>query len=383
MDREKIVVTGIGLRTCLGNLTESWQQLLTLKTGIQRLKPFANLSAYPLALIASTPLALGDLTRQTVTDALTDAGLEAPLDDCGIVLGSSRACQRYWEEIVTLRQNDDLFEQFPFPWLETLPHQAAVITAQLTQATGAVLAPMAACATGVWAIAQAYELLQTGQHSRAIAGAIEAPITPLTLAGFEKMGALAQTGCYPFDRQREGLVLGEGGAVLVLETETLARQRGAKIYGQILGVGLTCDAHHIIAPNQNIHLACLAVKNALDRAGLTPDDIDYIHAHGTGTQLNDRREADLITHLFPSSVAVSSTKGATGHSLGASGAIGAVFCLMALYNQQLPPAVGLGQPAFDLNWVRGMSRKTAQSLRYALNFSFGFGGQNAVLALGK
>jgi 3-oxoacyl-[acyl-carrier-protein] synthase II len=209
---------------------------------------------------------------------------------------------------------------------------------------------MAACATGIWAIAQGYDLIQLGQADRVIVGAIEAPITPLTLIGFEQMGALATTGCYPFDRDREGLVLGEGGAVLILETEERASQRGASCYGQILGAGLTCA------------------------------DIDYIHAHGTSTRLNDRREAELIAQLFPPSIAVSSTKGATGHSLGASGAMGAVFSLMAIQQQELPPSVGLRHSEFALNLVGEMR---SQSIRQALSFSFGFGGQNAVLALGR
>lgn len=382
----KVVVTGMGLRCCLGNLGESWQQLRAGQTGIRQRQPFPDLGWYPLAAIAppllfGSPLPLTALTQQVVQDALDDAGLKPPLgDDCGIVIGSSRACQRAWESLSTLSQDPYAVEKFPIPWLDTLPHQAALTTARLAQATGPLLAPMAACATGIWAIAQGYDLIQLGQADQVIVGAIEAPITPLTLIGFEQMGALATTGCYPFDHDREGLVLGEGGAVLILETEERARQRGASCYGQILGVGLTCDASHVSQPAVNHHAASIAVKNALDRAGLTCVDIDYIHAHGTSTRLNDRREAELIAQLFPPSIAVSSTKGATGHSLGASGAMGAVFSLMALQQQELPPSVGLRHSEFALNLVGEMR---SQSIRQALSFSFGFGGQNAVLALGR
>ena len=194
------------------------------------------------------------------------------------------------------------------------------------------------------------------------------------------MGVLGKTGCYPFDEDREGLVLGEGAAMLVLESAELALSRGASIYGQVLGFGLTCDAYHVSTPSPNNRSAILAIKQCLDRSNLRAVDIDYIHAHGTSTKLNDQREAELIEEVFPQGVSVSSTKGATGHTLGASGAMGAAFCLMALRDQQLPPCVGLKEPEFDLDLVTGPRRS---EIRRVLCFSFGFGGQNAVIGLGK
>jgi 3-oxoacyl-[acyl-carrier-protein] synthase II len=257
---------------------------------------------------------------------------------------------------------------------------AAICAARQIGATGAVLAPMAACATGIWSLAQGFELIQTGQCQRAIAGAVETPITPLTLAGFQQMGALAETGAYPFDKNREGLVLGEGAAVFVLETAESAKARGAKIYGEILGFGLTADAFHANAPEVGGKSAIYAVKQCLERSNLSPIDIDYIHAHGTGTVLNDRNEAQLIKYLFPQNVAVSSTKGATGHTLGASGVLGVAFSLLGLRDRILPPCVGLRESEFDLNLVRVARQSEIQNL---LGFSFGFGGQNAVIALRK
>jgi 3-oxoacyl-[acyl-carrier-protein] synthase II len=254
------------------------------------------------------------------------------------------------------------------------------LAARLIQTQAPVLSPMAACATGIHAIAKGYELIQTGSCQRVLVGAIETPVTPLSLAGFAQMGALAKTGCYPFDRQREGLVLAEGGAVLVLETAELAARRGAKIYGRILGFGLTCDANSMTAPEDNSRSAALAVKNCLQRSNLTTNDIDYIHAHGTSTQLNDRHEARLIEHLFDRPVSVSSTKGATGHTLGASGAMGAVWCLMALQSGFLPPCVGLTELDFPINVVLETRQ---QAIDYTLCLNFGFGGQNAVVAIGK
>jgi len=264
--------------------------------------------------------------------------------------------------------------------LDTLPHMGAIAAARQIGATGTVLAPMAACATGIWAIAQGYELIKTGQCDRAIAGAIEAPITPLTLAGFNQMGALAQTGAYPFDRHREGLVLGEGGAVFVLESAELALRRSARVYGQVLGAGLTADAYHPNTPEPNAKSAIAAVSSCLKRSSLSPKEINYIHAHGTATNLNDRTEAQLIRQMFSQGVPLSSTKGATGHTLGASGALGVAFCLMALEDQTLPPCVGLKEPEFELDLVTVARPAEIQN---ALCFSFGFGGQNAVLAVGK
>jgi 3-oxoacyl-[acyl-carrier-protein] synthase II len=194
------------------------------------------------------------------------------------------------------------------------------------------------------------------------------------------MGALATTGCYPFDRQREGLVLGEAGAVFILETAELALARGARIYGEILGFGLTNDAARMYAMNVAGTAGDQAIYQCLDRSQLSPNEIDYIHAHGTSTPLNDRYESQLIGRIFPAGVAVSSTKGATGHTLGASGAVGVALCLQTIASQILPPCVGLTNPEFDLDLVT-----TARSTKVSnvLCLSFGFGGQNAAIALKK
>ena len=178
----------------------------------------------------------------------------------------------------------------------------------------------------------------------------------------------------------EGLVLAEGAAILVLESPELARQRRAKIFGQIRGFALTNDASYGIKSEVSGKGARLAIAQCLARSGLAPEDIDYIHAHGTATELNDRYEANLIQEVFPLKVAVSSTKGATGHTLGASGALGAVFCLMAIAHQVLPPCVGLNDPEFDLDLVRCARRSRVDNI---LCLSFGFGGQNAALVLSK
>jgi len=418
-----VVVTGIGLISALGNLNATWNHLLDTESGIQIYNLFNEMGQCPLALIGNAPTTLEKLLHQVIDSALNDAGLTPPLPECGVVVGSSRGNQVQWEKLMremgqrgqgsgergqergregerekgsqTLNvtqfsvfnpqssaQNLKLNTNHSLRsiWFDTLPCRTSVVAAQIIGTTASVLSPMAACATGLWAIAQAYQLIQSGQCQRVIAGAVEAPITPLTLTGFDRMGALARTGAYPFDRDREGLVLGEGGAVLVMESAELAESRGAQTYGRILSFGLTADGYHVNAPDPQRCAAISAVKQCLSRSSLEPEAIDYIHAHGTATQLNDYNEANLIQSLFPSNVPLSSTKGATGHTLGASGALGAALCLMAIKYQLLPPCVGLKRPEWQLDFVRTVR---SASIQHTLCFSFGFGGQNAVIALGK
>jgi len=367
-----VVITGIGLSSCLGSLQTTWSSILQGKSGIKSHQLFPQLPAYPLGMIDVQPSNIRDLTQKILIDTLKDAQLQVPLSQSGVVIGSSRGCQGNWEELATQKQ-----KHIP-NWLQTLPHQPALITGNYLQTTAPVLAPMAACATAIWALARGYELIKTGRCERVIAGAVESPISPLTLAAFEQMGALAATGCYPFDRSREGLVLGEGGAMFVLETAALAARRQAKIYGKIKGFGLTCDAYHVSAPQTINGSAARAIKQSLERSNLEPQAVDYIHAHGTSTVLNDRHEAEIIQHLFPQQVAVSSSKGATGHTLGASGAINTALILMTMKHNCLPPCVGLQDLAFDLDVV---TQARPAEINHAMGFSVGFGGQNAVITL--
>ena len=372
----RIVITGIGFKSALGDLNSTWQSILNGRSAIQLLQPFPDLPPLPLALIDAQPQHVLKLTRTVVAEAILDAGLNLPLPDCGITIGSSRSCQSDWEKFTSNPSTQpDLTN-----WLNTLPHSPAIETARYIGSRTALLAPMAACATGIWSLTQAVGLIRAGACERAIAGAVEAPITPLTITGFSQIGALATTGCYPFDRHREGLVLGEAGAVFILETAELAIARGAKIYGEILGFGLTNDAHQMCAMDLAGTAGLKAIEQCLQRSQLSHTDINYIHAHGTSTLLNDRYESRLIQQIFPAGVAISSTKGATGHTLGASGTVGIALCLQAISTQVLPPCVGLTDPEFDLDLVR-TARST--SVKNLLCFSFGFGGQNAAIALKK
>lgn len=397
----RVVVTGIGLMSALGDRSSTWRSLLAGQSAIQWHQPFTAIPPRPIALLGSRvnsqavnsqavnsqaqaqPADLTHLIDRTSAAAWADAtgselqsgswsALNQPAQRLGVCVGSSRSYQGVLEQYAAgERPLDD-------QWLSHLPHGPAVRIAQQLGAGGPLLAPMTACTTGISAIARGADLIREGWCDRVLAGAVEAPITPLTLAGFAQMGALAATGSYPFDRSREGLVLGEGAALLVLEAADLARSRGAKIYGEILGAGFSTDAYHLSAPDPTGRSARVAVHWALERSGWRPKQVDYIHAHGTATKLNDAQEAKLIQDLFPQQPPVSSTKGATGHTLGASSALGVAFCLLAIESGQLPPTVGLQDPEFAGFWLQ---TPIARHVDRTLCFAFGFGGQNAVLAV--
>ncbi|RMF24040.1 MAG: beta-ketoacyl-ACP synthase [Cyanobacteria bacterium J083] len=376
-----VVVTGIGLLCCLGNLTQTWQRLLLGESGIKRYQPFSEISTLPLGLIETQPLDLGKLTEKLLEYTLKDADLHLPLPEIAVIIGSSRGCQASWENFLIQAQPGQNFSTGLLDnWLDTLPHQSAIAVASYLGAKGIVLAPTTACTTGLYSLAKAYQLIRHGDYERVIAGAVETPVTRLTIAGFERMKALAKRGCYPFDRQREGLVLGEGGAFFVLESGKLARQRKAKIYGRILGFGLSCDAENLTAPSSSGFSSAIAIKQCLAMSQLKPEEIDLIHSHGTSTKLNDANEANLVSKLFNNFVPVTASKGSTGHSLGASGAITAALNFMALQEQILPPCVGLLESDFSINLIK---KAKPAKINHTLCFSFGFGGQNAILAISK
>lgn len=373
-----IVVTGIGMITAIAKDRENtWQQLLQGKSGIK----FDQQWQIPIASIENleNPPHISRaqyLLQKVVLEAIADAKLELPLPNCGLVIGSSRSNQR---ELELILDNPDRLLIQNYWWSSQAANLSAHI-AKLLQTQSPVLAPMAACATGNWSIFQACQLIRSGQCDMAIAGATDAAITPLTIAGFQKIGVLAESGVYPLSKEREGFALGEGAAALVLESLESAKNRCSKIYGKVLGWGITNDAYHATSPNPNNAMAAIAIKDCLERSQIDANQVDYINVHGTATEMNDAREAELIQKFFPYS-AVSATKGATGHTLGATGMIEAAFCLLALRDRLLPPSVGMQTPAFDMRVIQQAER--SPNLQYALNFSFGFGGQNAIVAFAQ
>ncbi len=383
-DDTTVVVTGIGMTTAIAEDRENtWQQILQGSSGIkfdyQLQLPIARIDYLPSFNDHSKLLTQSraqSLIQKSVLEAIADADLQVLLPNCGVVIGSSRSNQR---ELELLLNNPDkkLIQDF---WQYYQSANLSSQIASLLQTQAPVLAPMAACATANWAIAQAYELIRSGHCDLAIAGSTDSAITPLTIAGFQKIGVLAQTGVHPFSDEREGFALGEGAAVLVLESLKSAKQRGSQIYGRVLGWGITNDAYHATSPNPDNQMAAIAIKDCLERSQITANEVGYINVHGTATKLNDAREADLINQFFPNSL-TSATKGATGHTLGATGMIEAAFCLLALRDRILPPTVGMKTPAFKIPMIQ--HTEISPNLEYALNFSFGFGGQNAIVAFGQ
>lgn len=248
-----------------------------------------------------------------------------------------------------------------------------------------------ACASGTHAIGEGYRLIQDGRAKAVIAGAAEATVTPLAIAAFSNMKALSTrddpANCStPFDKDRDGFVMGEGAAMLILEEYEHAKARGAKIYGEVVGFGSTCDAFHITLPDETGEGAANAMQLALEDAGIAPSEVSYINAHGTSTPPNDAMETAAIKTVFGEAaykIPVSSTKGNTGHMLGAAGAVEAVVCIKALQEGYVPPTIGLKNPGegLDLDYVPGEGRR--QPLEYALSNSLGFGGHNGTLLFKK
>jgi 3-oxoacyl-[acyl-carrier-protein] synthase II len=253
-------------------------------------------------------------------------------------------------------------------------------------ARGPCLAPCTACASGASAIGIARDILRTGIADIVIAGGTEAPITPLYVSAFARMRALsrrseAETASRPFDAERDGFVLGEGAGMFVLETEEHARARGVRVHAKVLGYGSSADAHHVTMPHPEGRGAKLAMQAALADGGLSADDVGYINAHGTSTPANDVIESAAICELFGNNTLVSSTKGVTGHLLGAAGAIEAVYTALALEHAVIPPTANLTSPdpKIHADLVYQSARK--KQLDFALSNSFGFGGQNVSLLI--
>jgi 3-oxoacyl-[acyl-carrier-protein] synthase II len=265
---------------------------------------------------------------------------------------------------------------------------ASVQVSLILGAKGVNYAPSSTCSSGSDAIGQAYELIRHGNAKVMVAGGTEAPIIPITLAAFGAIRALStrndnpQGACRPFDAERDGFVLGEGAAIMVLEDATYALERGAPILAEIVGYAATSDAFHLTQPSPEGGGAARAVRLALKRAGLSPREIDYINAHGTATLLNDRAETAAIKSVFgdrAKHIPVSASKSMVGHLLGAAGSIGAVTAVLAIVHGMLPPTINLTHPdpECDLDYVPNEARRA--KIRTAISNAFGFGGHNSVL----
>lgn len=406
-DRRRVAVTGVGLVSPLGVGTEAtWQALLECRSGIGPITRF-DASDYPSRIAGEVrdfePEAFLDRKEVRKTDtfiqlalaasqiALEDAGLTigpANAERVGVIIGSGIGGLPLIEAMhrTLLERGPGRVSPFFIPGL--IVNMAAGQVSIRFGARGPNSAPCTACTTGLHAVGDAFRLIQGGYADAMLAGGTESVITPLAVAGFCAMRALStrnddpQRASRPWDRERDGFVMGEGAGILVLEELAAARERGAPIYAEITGYGMSADAYHISAPEPDGRGAAAVMQAALADAGRDPGDVDYINAHGTSTPLGDLAEVRAIHQVFgehAKRLAVSSTKSATGHLLGAAGGLEAGILALAVRHQVLPATLNLDQPGegCDLDFVPNQPRQA--ELEVGLTNSFGFGGTNGAL----
>ncbi len=400
------VVTGLGALTPLGlDLPATWAALLAGRSGVAPAEGIEVAGLPPVAVgrirgfdptTALTPdeVRKGDrfvhLVLAAAKEAISDARLHGDFDPdrAGAIVGCGRGGLPAVERAATAYQRRGGRGVSPHFSVHTLPSMAAAAVARAHRLHGPCFGVATACASGSHAIAEAAHCIARGEAEVVVTGGVEAVVTPIMLAGFARAGVLAPAGndpaacCRPFDRSRAGFCLGEGACCLVLESEAHARGRGARIYGRVAGSGMTCDAHHPTTPDPEGRSLARAITAALTAADLAPDDLDYLSAHGTGTRLNDPAEAAAIHRgLGPAAetTPISAIKGATGHLLGASGAVEAAVCLLTLYHGIAPATRNLTDPdpACPLAHITGAPRRG--TYRAGLSLSAGFGGLNAAL----
>ncbi|MCP3177838.1 MAG: beta-ketoacyl-ACP synthase II [Desulfuromonadales bacterium] len=407
----RVVVTGVGVVSALGTGVEkNWDALINGKSGIGRITRF-DASDLPTQIagevkdfnaedfIDKKEIKKMDLFIQFALGAaelaMQDSGLQITEDNAervgvlvGAGLGGLPAIEKYHQ--ASLEGGYKKISPFFIPMLiiNLAPGQISIKYG----AKGPNLSSVSACATGTHSIGDAFRMIQRGDADAMIAGGTESTITPLGIGGFNVMKALSTrnedpaAASRPFDKNRDGFVMAEGAGILILEEYESAKKRGAKIYAEICGYGLTGDAYHLTAPAPGGEGAARCIKMALSTAGISADQVDYINAHGTSTHFNDLYETMAIKSVLgnhASKVLISSTKSMTGHALGAAGGIEAVYALLAMERGVVPPTINYEEPdpECDLDYVPNEARKA--DVKVALSNSFGFGGTNATLLFKK
>jgi 3-oxoacyl-[acyl-carrier-protein] synthase II len=391
----RVMITGVGAVTPLGvgaqPLHRGWLAGRSgLEDGVGACREF-DPTEFMTAKQARRSDRFSQLATAASLEALADAGWEEDAPPCdptevGCVIGSGIGGMGSFESAHdTLRERGpERVSPLAIPLI--MGNAASGLVAMRHGLRGPVFAVMSACASGTHALGAAARAIQAGEAQAMVAGGAEATLTPLAKAAFAAMEATSPSGVSrPFDARRDGFVMGEGAGVLVLESEELARERGARVLGEVLGYAATADAHHLTAPDPSGNSAALAISRALRDAELGPGDLDYVNAHGTSTPLNDRSETQalkLALGEYAAKIPVSSTKSAIGHLLGAAGAVEAIATVLALNERLAPPTLGYGEvdPGLDLDYVPDSPRPLRG--RIGLSNSFGFGGHNAVLCLG-
>ncbi len=408
----RVVITGLGVVSSLGQEVEVfWKNILEGRCGISRISSF-DVTDYDCKIAAEvrdfdaspafpTPKELRRTDRfshfgvYAGYKALADSGLDlekSDRDEIGVFLGSGIGGLHTTEEQhkLLLAKGPGRISPFMIPML--ILNMASGLFSMYHKLRGPNLATCSACATSTHAMGEAWRTIKMGDAKVMFAGGTEATIVPLGIGGFAAMRALStrnddpQKASRPFDADRDGFVMGEGSGVLVLEELEHAKARGARIYAELVGYANTADANHMTAPSPEGEGAARCMRRALRSAGITPEQVSYINAHGTSTSGGDVAETQAIKSVFGDharNVAVSSTKGATGHMLGAAGAVEMVLCLKALQNNVVPPTINYDHPdpLCDLDYVPNQAREL--EVEVTLNNSFGFGGHNACVIARK
>ena len=406
MERRRVVITGLGAVTPIGlTAAESWQAVKDGVCGIAPITQFdptdlkvhlaAEVKGFVPENYMSKPEAkrMGRFTQMAVVsakEALDGAGFtldEAEADRCGVIVSSGIGGLSITEAEHDKGKEKGWDRVSPFYIPTGICNMAAGQIAIHTGFRGMCSCPVTACTGGTNAVGDAFHYIRDGYADVMLCGGTESAVTPLAIGAFTSMKALTQTedpdrASIPFDAERSGFVMGEGAGVLLLEELEHAKTRGAKIYAEVVGYGATCDAHHITAPLADGSGGAKAMAMALTDGGVSPEQVGYINAHGTSTHLNDAGETAAVKTVFGPhayQLAMSSTKSMTGHLLGASGAVEAIFTLMALKEGFLPPTIHYQVPdeQCDLDIVPNTGR--SQSISYAMSNSLGFGGHNASL----
>ncbi len=407
----RVVITGMGAVTPLGlTVEEYWNNIIAGKSGIDKITLF-DVSAYDTKIAAEvkgfdpnnyidkkTSKRMDRFTQFAMSAAemaVSDSGLKFENENCnriGVVFGSGiGGMWTYLSQVKELFDNGpDRVSPFFVPMM--IADIAAGYMSMRFGLKGPNYATTSACATASHAIADSFMLIQRGDADLMLTGGSEASICPIGIAGFTSMKAMStrnddpQKASRPFDAQRDGFVMGEGGSVIILEELEHAVNRGAKIYAEISGIGLTGDAHHITAPSPGGEGAVRSMNICIQDAGLKPVDVDYINAHGTSTPHNDRTETQAIKTVFGDhayKLHVSSTKSMVGHLLGAAGGVEAIAAIKAINEGIIPPTINLENPDpdCDLNYVPNIAIK--KEVNVAISNTFGFGGHNASLLFNK
>ncbi len=413
--QERVVITGIGAVSALGlTAQDSWRNAVNGVSGVgpitlfdpgdHQVKIAAEVKAFnPEDYMSPREARRRDRFEQFASavsqEAIRQSGLHVSEADSwrvGVIVSSAIGGINSLQEAVVTMTQDGQRRISPFAIPMLMSNGAAGLIAIDNGFRGPCFSVASACASGADGIGVAWNLIRAGVIDASIAGASETTITPLGVGAFDRLGAMSRLnlpeadGAYctpkPFDRNRDGLVMGEGAAVLVLEKESHARARRAEILAELAGYAATADAFHVTAPDENGIGGAQAIRLAVQSAGANLDQVDYINAHGTATQLNDLSETRAIKAVFGDiayNIPVSSTKSMTGHMMGATGALEAVFCVQAVKENVIPPTINYQtpDPECDLDYVPNLARE--KTVNIAVSNAFGFGGHNAVLVIRK